>query len=218
MIYLLPTAGDMINIPHSFGVLTTPKHGGVVKGIKQGRRFAVDNEAFTKEFDPMVFFQFLEMLRAYIELTLFVTCPDLVGNARLTLEKFEQWGHKIRALGWPVAFVAQDGQEDLDFPAEFDWLFIGGSTEWKLSPAADECISRAKKLGKRVHIGRVNGQRRFWHFRMVGADSADGTMIRFERDTCIRRFTIAMAQSTFTFPLPPAPADAPLQQHIGLPL
>ncbi len=195
MIYLLPTAGDMNDLPSQFGILTTPKHGGVVKGIKQYRHFAVDNEAFTKEFDPDAFFPFLEMLRPYQLLCHFVSCPDVVGNARATLERYDKWAHQIRAGGWPVAFVAQDGQEDLDFPA-CDAVFIGGSTEWKMSPAADECIMRAKDLGLWVHIGRVNGQRRFWHFRMIGADSADGTMIRYERDTCIRRFTAAMYQST----------------------
>lgn len=178
---------------NGFGILTSPAHFTVAQGIKEGRWWAADNEAFTRGFDPERFFSWLELLEPYRARCLFIVVPDVVCNAIATRERYRWWAWRIKAQGWPVAFVVQDGQELLPFPAEFDWLFIGGSTDWKMSKAADRCITRAKSMGKRVHIGRVNGMRRFWHFWMIGADSADGTMIRFERDTCIRRFTQAMA-------------------------
>jgi hypothetical protein len=188
MRYLLPTGGSVENLAEGFGILTSPAHRTIAKGIKEGRWWAADNEAFTRGFDPDRFFSWLKLLQPFRDRCLFVVVPDVVYNTIGTLERYRWWAWRIKERGWPVAFVAQDGQELLSLPPEFDWLFIGGSTEWKMSAAADDCIYRAKASGKRVHIGRVNGMRRFWHFGMIGADSADGTMIRFERNTCIQRF------------------------------
>jgi hypothetical protein len=40
----------------------------------------------------------------------------------------------IRYAGFPVAFVARDDLEHLTVPwDDFDALFIGGSTSWKLA-------------------------------------------------------------------------------------
>lgn len=116
---------------------------------------------------------------AYREKCLFVTAPDVVGNAIATMSSYRYWGCRLKDEGWPVAFVAQDGQELFDFPPEFDALFIGGFTEWKMSGAALDCIRRAKSLGKWVHVGRVNSQRRIRHFQIAGVDSVDGTTIAF---------------------------------------
>ena len=115
---------------------------------------------------------------------LFVVAPDVVGDAAATLERSRPWLPVIRALGFKAAFVAQDGLENLDVPwAEFDALFIGGSTEWKLSSHAADLIRQAKTRGKWVHVGRVNSARRFARFELIGADSCDGTYIAFGPDT-----------------------------------
>lgn len=113
---------------------------------------------------------------------LFCVCPDRVGDAAETLDLFAKW-HRFFD-GWPVAFVAQDGQEDLDFPDEQLWecLFVGGSTRWKMSLAAEECILRGQAMGKHIHIGRVNKWRRYQHFRAMGGSdewTCDGTTQRF---------------------------------------
>jgi len=80
-----------------------------------------------------------------------------------------------------VALVAQDGLESLPVPWEdFDALFIGGSTAWKLSEAARELCQEAKRRGKWVHMGRVNSLRRMQVAEAFGCDSADGTMLRFD--------------------------------------
>ena len=62
--------------------------------------------------------------------------PDVVGNARVTVRAFYTWHNALK--GWPLAFVAQDGQEDLDLPEPTLWttLFVGGTTDWKLSKCA----------------------------------------------------------------------------------
>ena len=78
--------------------------------------------------------------------------------------------------------VLQDGL-DRDVPwDEFDVLFIGGSTEWKLSERAYDFVAEAKSLGKWVHVGRVNSWRRYKAFSDAGADSCDGTFIAYGPD------------------------------------
>lgn len=183
----------MAGMPETFGVMTSPAHGTIPLGIVEGRWFAVDNEAYTRPFDPDRFFGYLELLAPFCRM-LFVSCPDVVGDARATLELYKKWAYQIKRHHCPVAFVAQDGQECLEFPIAFDWLFIGGTTGWKMSDAADECIRRAKKLGKRVHVGRVNSIRRIRHFQIMEVDSVDGTFPIYEPDTAKRRLSKALVQ------------------------
>jgi hypothetical protein len=114
---------------------------------------------------------------------LFATAPDVVGDAAATLERSAPWLPAIRALGYPAALVAQDGLEDLDVPWDsFDVLFIGGSTEWKLGPAARHLVTEAKRHGKKIHMGRVNSERRYRYAQAIGCDTADGTYLTFGPD------------------------------------
>jgi hypothetical protein len=149
---------------------------------QSGRLWICDNGAFKGNFDESVFFSFLEAMYEYRNKCVFAVAPDVVGDAKSTLSLYESFNGRIRQAGYKVAFVAQDGQENLPLPREFDALFIGGSTRWKLSSAADECISRAKQLGKWVHVGRVNSRKRVVHFALVGVDSVDGTHIVYKPD------------------------------------
>lgn len=119
---------------------------------------------------------------------LFATAPDVVGDAAATLERSTPFLSKIRALGYPAALVAQDGLEGLEVPwDEFDVLFIGGSTEWKLGPAARELVKEAKARGKWVHCGRVNSERRYRIMHEMGCDSVDGTFLTFGPDINLPR-------------------------------
>ena len=110
----------------------------------------------------------------------FATAPDVVGDAAATLERSLPFLPRIREVGYPAALVAQDGLENLDIPwGEFDALFIGGSTEWKLGPAAREIAAVAKREGKWLHMGRVNSRKRMRYAAAIGCDSVDGTYITF---------------------------------------
>ena len=185
MMFLVPTGGLLGSC---FGILTSPGHRGIPAGIKSGMIWAADNQAYTKGFMGNEYFEWLDRATEYRDTCLFVACPDVVGNARKTLELFEKWHNRFE--GWPVAFVAQDGQENLEFPPSDQWqaLFIGGSTIWKMSDGAIECIRRAQKLGKHIHIGRVNYMRRYQHFASLDGSegfTCDGTRIRFGRDKAI---------------------------------
>lgn len=111
---------------------------------------------------------------------LFATAPDVVGDHAATLTRSLPWLPIIRALGYPAAFVLQDGAtvDNVPFDA-FDVAFIGGSTSWKLGGHAKTLITECRARGKYVHVGRINSQRRFLAFAALGCDSADGTFLAF---------------------------------------
>lgn len=119
---------------------------------------------------------------------LFAVAPDVVADAEATLGESLPWLSKIRALGFPAAFVAQDGLEYLEVPwDEFDVLFIGGTTTWKLSAQAARLAREAKDRGKRVHMGRVNSGRRKAIADLFECDTVDGTFLAFGPDVNLPR-------------------------------
>lgn len=141
--------------------------------VEDGRPHALDNGAFTG-FDADAFVALLERHRGRPG-CLFVAAPDVVGDAASTLRQFKPWAPMIRALGYPVALVAQDGLTVADVPwSELDAIFIGGSTAWKMSRAAESILGWAAARGKWRHVGRVNSRRRMRHFHGL-ADSVDGS-------------------------------------------
>lgn len=181
MIYMTPQSSPTMPLSNEFwGQIVTPQRWA--NHIADGRLWCMDNGVFTGKFSEAEFWDKLEKMRDYQKTCLFVVAPDVVGNAIATMSSFRYWGCRIQALGWPVAFVAQDGQELFNFPPEFDALFIGGSTEWKMSKEADLCIRKAQKMGKWVHVGRVNSRKRMRHFQVMGVDSVDGTHVTFAPD------------------------------------
>lgn len=104
---------------------------------------------------------------------LFVVAPDVVADAESTGRLFREWRDQL--AGVPVAFVAQDGQRARSVPwDQFAALFIGGTTSYKLGPAAAELAADARARGKWVHMGRVNSYRRIAYARSIGCDSIDG--------------------------------------------
>jgi hypothetical protein len=90
---------------------------------------------------------------------------------------------RIRGLGYPAALVAQDGLQSLTVPWHaFDVLFIGGSTAWKLGPAAADLTAQARRHGITVHMGRVNSLKRLRYAASIGCDSVDGTFLAYGPD------------------------------------
>lgn len=136
---------------------------------------AADNGGFSG-LDVAAYLALLERESDQREMFRFVTVPDIVANARRTLELFDYWFPRLE--GWPLALVAQDGQEDLPIPWEYvDAVFIGGSTVFKMSKAAIDIIRTAQAMEKWVHVGRVNDPQRWNHFEALKVDSVDGTGI-----------------------------------------
>lgn len=151
------------------GQLLTP----LTRYKNAGMSYAIDNGAFSR-FDAAKFAALLVREEPRMDECLFVTIPDIVGNARRTLEI---WKERDRfARHWRKALVAQDGIEDLDIPwNELDAIFIGGWDGWKDSRAVIDIVKTAKTLGVHVHVGRVNTHRRYMRFYEAGADTCDGT-------------------------------------------
>lgn len=115
---------------------------------------------------------------------LFATLPDVVGDYRATWERSARYVARVRALGFKVGIVLQDGVENDPFIWHSilnaaDVVFIGGSTEWKLGPAVARLVAEAKARGLQVHMGRVNSFKRLAYAASIGCDSADGTFLKF---------------------------------------
>jgi hypothetical protein len=160
-------------------MIATPAQGNPVP---DGVEWCADNGCFGKGYPGDD--KWLAWLGSYtpeqISRCRFATAPDVVGDAAATLARSLPFLPQIRALGYPAAFVAQDGIENTGVPwDEFDALFIGGSTEWKLGPHVPPLVTEAKRRGKWVHMGRVNSQKRLEYAQHIGCDSADGTRLIF---------------------------------------
>ena len=174
--------------PQYVGWLITPrirKRRTSMREIKGW--WAMDNDCFNAQnFDPRKFIAALRRNADIRDRCLFVTAPDVVGDARATLRRFCHWESSIHGLGYPVALAAQDGLENLPVPWDsFEALFIGGSTGWKLSSAAVGLIREARRRGKWVYVGRVNSRQRVLFCHHVGADSIDGTHFAIEPDAAL---------------------------------
>jgi len=156
------------------GVLFTPQ-GGNYRVEPAGPAWAADNGAF-RGFDAVAFERMLDTLhQRALPNCLFVVAPDVVADHQGTMRLFEAWAPRLRRYGWPVAFVAQDGVTVATLPwAECDAVFIGGSTEFKLSETALALGAYAKARGHHLHVGRVNTKRRIAHFSGL-ADTVDGS-------------------------------------------
>lgn len=112
----------------------------------------------------------------------FVTAPDVMADARATLLRSSTFFSMIRDLGFPAALVAQDGCTSSLVPwDDIDCLFIGGTTEWKLSQYSFELCHEAKQRGKWVHVGRVNSLKRVLWAKQALADSVDGTHLAYTK-------------------------------------
>lgn len=155
------------------------------QGPPAGQPWAADNGRFSApgDYTDEGYLAWLARWAMQAPRCLFATAPDVVADAGATLLLSAPMYAPIRAAGYPVALVAQDGLERLPVPwQEFDALFVGGSTSWKLGEPAHELAAEAKRQGKWLHMGRVNSLRRLRLARAMGCDSVDGTFLRWAPD------------------------------------
>jgi hypothetical protein len=159
------------------GYIATPAQTNV---RPPGVVWCADNGCFGKGYPGDA--GFLEWLRRQPgkDECVFAVAPDVVGDAAATWERARQILPLIRRLGYQVAYTAQDGLTFETAPwHEFDVLFVGGTTEWKLGPEARWIVRAAKKRGRWVHMGRVNSRQRYRYAEQIGCDSVDGTFLTF---------------------------------------
>lgn len=200
------------------GLLITPWTAHYADRTVPYSHIAVDNGVYTeftskgqKPFSREKFLGLLDRLRKNPEAAqkvLFAVAPDKVGDWRATVERSAPYYEEIHARGFPAAFSAQDGiEQNMDqIPwDDFEVLFIGGSTAWKLgydttgltdkqrdNPTPKsmrgvplntgfiELLKEAKRRGKRIHVGRVSSTTRFdLSAYGLGSDTMDGTFILF---------------------------------------
>jgi hypothetical protein len=167
--------------PH-LGRLVQPRHYPRLRDTAaRGVPWAADNDAFNG-WGERAAARFENMIDSIEGLPncLFVTCPDVVGEAGLTDLLFEEWAPRLHAKGFPVAYVLQEDGIEYE-PRGIPWgamsaLFIGCATDAeKLGDRVRALVAAAKRRGMWVHMGRVNSARRIAHAREIGCDSVDGT-------------------------------------------
>lgn len=183
------------------GVLVTPLIPRYLGHVADYPMFGIDNGVFSKStpFDPAAFRRLVTAAVPHRDKCAFVVCPDVVGSAMGTLARWREWADwraETRAAGLPVAFVLQDGCEDGECSGtlfddgipwgEFDVLFVGGSTDWKVGRSSavrwswHEIFRRGDREGIPRHMGRVNSWERleiaYWG---LGCQSADGTYLAY---------------------------------------
>lgn len=170
------------------GCMTTPAQGNV---IPDGAEYACDNGKFGKGWPGAeAWYAWLTRTveRYGADRCLWAVAPDVPFDAAGTLAESLPWLARIRNLGIPAAFAAQDGCDILGLPwDEFDVLFLAGSTEWKTGPVAEQLAREAAERGKAVHMGRVNSRQRLQTAEWFGCDTADGTYLAFGPDKNLAR-------------------------------
>ena len=178
MIPLLDTSADLdlcaSEIGCGVGQLMTPLTGFSNKARPKGYPWAIDNGAYAG-FNAHNFKRRISREgRAGKQGCLFVAMPDVVGNARRTMECFDYWASQYHGV-WPLALVAQDGIDDVAIPwGMLAAIFIGGTTSFKSSSSARDVAITARTLGKHVHVGRVNDPVRYAAWVELG-DTCGGT-------------------------------------------
>lgn len=172
------------------GVLVQPRTTAYMADVPAFGTWGFDNDCFAQgdTFDSRAWFAMVLALPTGAVGPRFVTAPDVVGDAVATWQRSAPWLGRIRRAGQPAALVFQDGIEHTDIQwSGFDAVFIGGSTEWKLSDTAAALIHEANARGKWTHVGRVNSGRRYQWCRHHGAKSCDGTFIAYGPTTNVPR-------------------------------
>lgn len=163
------------------GCITTPRQGN---RVPEGSWWCADNGVFGKGYPGDArWLSWLSSRTADPDRCLFVTAPDVVGDAWATLARSVPFLPVIRELGYPAGFVAQNGTDETGIPwDDLDCLFIGGDDDYKLGEHAAELVNAARSHAKWVHMGRVNSRKRFEYAASIGCDSADGTFLAFGPD------------------------------------
>jgi len=151
---------------------------------RPGVTWVMDNGAFS-DFNEARFMR-MAMDALNCDDCLWFAMPDVVGNHSDTIHMFYEYKEKL-SRHWigvqenfyskKMAFVLQDGCNKNSVPwSEITAVFLGGTTQFKMSRDAWLICEEAKRRGKWVHIGRVNTPPRITYFHGL-ADSIDGSSL-----------------------------------------
>lgn len=181
LVHSAPSTLEKYREPN-LGVLSSPRRW---YSDVEGWTWAADNDAFSSWHEG----RYRTMLEGLADIPgcMFVTAPDVVGDAKRTTELFHLWRPVLHDYGFPVAYVTQDGLEQPPWD-EIDALFLGGSDQWKMGQRNRAIVVEAKRRGLWVHMGRVNGHQRIRYAKSIGCDSFDGTSMSWFKDRWLRSF------------------------------
>jgi hypothetical protein len=159
--------------PRSVGWLVGPS-GRSKTRLREWMPYALDNDAFSAwengtEWDEGDYFDFLDWVAAQEYSPIWAAVPDVVGDKARTMAAWGKYSARVRAYGWPVAFVVQDGMTPADVPP-CSIVFLGGTYKWKWRNA-----ERFACFFPRMHIGRVNTLGKLRRCDELGVESVDGT-------------------------------------------
>jgi hypothetical protein len=172
----------------NLGAIATPAQGN---RWEEGWWWCADNGIFTGRYPgDEKYLAWLSRMKPFAPWCLFAVAPDVVANAFATANRCYDMLSRIRDLGYPAAFAAQDYAEFCPYWnwEDLDCLFIGGSTPWKLSPAAANLARVADSILKHVHMGRVNSWRRYRYAHEVAqVHTVDGTFLTRAPDKLLPR-------------------------------
>ena len=177
------------------GLIVTPLTYRYLRShtLKQVDGIGIDNGMFTEagqknfswpKYEKIVKTALAQEKREVLDQLHFFTVPDQPFDWVATMKKFREHTDqvkKLRSWGAPVAICIQNGATISNVPwGEVDVIFIGGNDEYKTGPDAQAITVEAKKLGKGVHMGRVNNLKRMNKGSEWGVDTADGTYVMHE--------------------------------------
>lgn len=183
MLYLSGVHTPDVYTDDAMGLLFNPFSGNLPVCSMGYKPFAIDNGCFIKgdRFRMSDYLRYLDRFAPFASGCLFAVCPDVYPNAQATHELYCRYAPELRARGFPVAYVLQNGQESFPVPSDSEAVFVGGDTGWKVSIFAASVVAdvRAARPGVHVHMGRVNSRQRYDLARRFGCDSVDGTFLAY---------------------------------------
>lgn len=177
MIYLSSTTRQFFEYGQPFGCMfnSCKRTARQLSALMAGVLWMLDNGAFSGKWEFAQWLAELKALREFVPTCLGVIVPDVKFDWEATLKRFFENYYHVERFGYKVAYATQDGQPIDKVPwYHIQTLFVGGSNDHKRGPEGEALALEAKRRGKWVHVGRVNGGEsivQFWPW----ADSWDGT-------------------------------------------
>lgn len=165
------------------GLMFTPEMGNAPD--LRGVTWAADNGCYTAgaRFSEARWLAFLDRWRGQGR-CLFAVLPDVPFDHDATLTRSLPYVERVRQLGYRPALAVQNGADVAHVPWEaLDAVFIAGTKEFKTSPTAWLICREAKRRRLHVHIARRNSKRAMQAAYDMGADSIDGTFLKYAPDT-----------------------------------
>lgn len=175
MLYLGTASSPEIRLAMSAGILGQMRQPDAGNPVVPCAVWAADNGCFNPR--HFTFERWERWLDAQPRTALWATVPDVILDHDATLARWVLHVDTVKRLGFKAAFCAQDGC--VEVPSDADCVFLGGTTEWKVSDEARFLVDRAKEHSILTHMGRVNSLRRLRLAHMWECDTVDGTFLAY---------------------------------------